>query len=125
MSRLRILLPPRLGENIANGRALLGKAPGVVALLLGGALIWLLTGGLRLPAPILTSLRVLLAVPVVGVYLAMTGELQALRQSGWRARCFLASNEPWRERPSAATRLSILAACRLLRVKPRGWDDER
>lgn len=124
MSRLRFLFPSRLRQNISGGRALLVGAPGIVVLIVGSVAIWLLTGALRLPAFPLTLLRVALAAPVVLVYLRVSGELGVLRDMSQHARSFLASPEPWRERPTPGRRLSILLACRLFGVRPRGWSDE-
>jgi len=111
---------PSLSTQLSAGAGLLRATPGLRTLL-GGALV---TGVITLVlhphglAPV--GVRVLLATPMIVLFLALTGEVGQLRRDVGRMRALLGSAPPWRETDSRRRRLLLLCLCVVLRVpRPR------
>jgi len=113
--------PPSLSTQLSAGAGLLRATPGLRTLL-GGALV---TGVIvRVLHPhgfALVGVRVILAMLVILLFLALTGELMALRRDVQRLRAHLGSAPPWHEALSHRRRLLMICLCVVLRV-PRPQD---
>jgi len=115
----RRLVSPSLSAQLSAGAGLLRATLGL-RVLLGGALA---TGVIMLvlhPHGLaLVGLRVTLAVPVVLLFLARTGELMVLWCDVQRLRALLGSALPWHGSVSRQRRLLMTSLCVVLRVSHR------
>ncbi len=109
-------------RSAAEGRALLRTAPGLIVLLIGGLLTTVLLGLLGLHGIVEAAARLLLVLPLIVLYLGMTGEFTRIRYMVRRVRSALAAPPPWHGQRTWRWRLFIASACFLLRVPRRPWD---
>ncbi len=111
---------PSLSTQLSTGAGLLRATPGL-RVLLGGALVtWVIMLVLHPHGFALVGVRVLLAMLVILLFLALTGELTALRRDVQRLRAHLDSALPWHEALSHRRRLLMICLCVVLRVpRPR------
>ncbi len=108
-------------RSVAEGHDILRGAPGLVILLIGGVLMMVITGALHLHGAILLGARVLLALPLIALYLGLTGEVGRIRYAVRQMRSVLASPRPWGDGRTWQWRLFVTLACVILRVPRRPW----
>ncbi len=116
----RLLVEP--ARSAAEGRALLRTAPGLIVLLIGGLLTTVLLGLLGLHGIVEDAARVLLVLPLIVLYLGITGEFVRIRYMVRQVRAVLASPRPWQGPRTWRWRVFITSACFLLRVPHRPWN---
>ncbi len=105
---------------LSVGTDLLRTTPSLRALLGGALATWMITLVLHPHGLALVGMRVLLATPIILLFLALTGELTALRRDVQRLRAHLGSAPPWHEALSHRRRLLMICLCVVLRVpRPR------
>ncbi len=111
---------PTLPTPLSVGVDLLRTTPGLRALLGGALVTWVIVRVLHPHGLALVGLRVTLATPIILLFLALTGELTALRRDVQRLRAHLDSAPPWHEALSHRRRLLMIGLCVVLRVpRPR------
>jgi len=113
---------PTLPTPLSVGADLLRTTPGLRALLGGALATWVIMRVLHPYGFALVGLRVILAMLVILLFLALTGELTALRRDVQRLRAHLGSAPPWREAFSHRRRLLMICLCVVLRA-PRPRDE--
>jgi len=111
---------PSLSAQLSTGAGLLRATPGL-RVLLGGALVtWVIVRVLHPYGFVLIGVRVTLAMLVILLFLALTGEVGRLRRDVQRLRAHLGSAPPWHEALSHRRLLLMICLCVVLRVpRPR------
>jgi len=111
---------PSLSTPLSAGAGLLRATPGLRPLLGGALVTWMIVRVLHPDGFALVGVRVLLAMLVILLFLALTGELTALRRDVQRLRAHLGSAPPWHEALSHRRRLLMICLCVVLRApRPR------
>jgi len=111
---------PSPATPLSVGADLLRTTPGPRALLGGALATWVITLVLHPHGFALVGVRVLLATPIILLFLALTGEVGRLRRDVQRLRAHLDSAPPWHEALSHRRRLLMICLCVVLRVpRPR------
>jgi hypothetical protein len=115
-------VPPELGRHIGRGADLLREVPGSRSLLGGAAVTGMITLVLHPPGRAAVMLRVMLAMAVIVLFLAMSGELGRVRQDARRMRALLGSARSRRGPLSRRRHLLLAGLCAVLGVsrQPRG-----
>ncbi len=101
---------------LSVGADLLRTTPGLRALLGGALVTWVITLALHPHGLALVSVRVLLATPIILLFLVLTGEMGRLRRDVGRMRALLGSAPPWRETVSHRRLLLMICLCVVLRA---------
>jgi len=111
---------PTLPTPLSVGVDLLRTTPGLRALLGGALATWVIVRVLHPYGFALIGVRVILAMLVILLFLALTGELTALRRDVQRLHAHLGSAPPWHEALSHRRLLLMICLCVMLRVpRPR------
>ena len=111
---------PSLSTQLSAGAGLLRATPGLRTLLGGALVTGVIVRVLHPDGFALIGVRVTLAMLVILLFLALTGELTALRRDVQWLRAHLGSAPPWREAFSHRRRLLMICLCVVLRVpRPR------
>jgi len=107
---------PSPATPLSVGTDLLRATPGLRALLGGALATGVITLVLHPHGFALVGVRVLLATPIILLFLARTGEVGRLRRDVGRMRALLGSAPPWRETVSRRRRLLMTCLCVVLRA---------
>jgi len=107
---------PSPATQLSVGADLLRTTPGLRALLGGALATWVITLVLHPHGFALVGLRVLLAAPIILLFLALTGEVGRLRRDMGRMRALLGSAPPWREAVTRRRRVLLTGLCVVLRA---------
>jgi len=112
---------PFLSTQLSAGAGLLRATPGLRTLLGGSLATWVITLVLHPHGFALVGVRVILATPIILLFLARTGEVGRLRRDVQRLRALLGSAPPWRETVSRPRRLLLICLCVMLRAPRQPW----
>jgi len=107
---------PSPATPLSVGADLLRTTPGLRALLGGALATWVITLVLHPHGLALVGVRVLLATPIIVLFLALTGEVGRLRRDVRRMRALLGSAPPWRETVSRRRHVLLTCLCVVLRA---------
>ncbi len=107
---------PSLPTQLSVGAGLLRATPGLRALLGGALVTGVIVRVLHPDVFALIGVRVLLATPIILLFLALTGEVGRLRRDVGRMRALLGSAPPWRETVSGQRRVLMICLCVVLRA---------
>jgi len=107
---------PSLPTPLSIGVDLLRTTPGLRALLGGALATWVIKLVLHPHGFALVGVRVLLAAPIILLFLALTGEVGRLRRDVGRMRALLGSAPPWRETVSRRRHVLLKFLCMVLRA---------
>ncbi len=101
---------------LSVGADLLRTTPGLRALLGGALATGVIAVVLHPHGFALVGVHVLLATPIIVLFLALTGEVGRLQRDVGRMRALLGSAPPWRETVTRRRRVLLMCLCIVLRT---------